>query len=158
MSSIEVKNVIKIFGEEPKKALKLLNEGCTKEEILKKTGMTVGVNNVSFEIKDNEIFVIMGLSGSGKSTLLRCLNKLIKPTSGQIIIDETDITKLDKKQLRELRRKKFGMVFQNFSLFHFRTVLENTHFGLEIQDIAKEEMETKQKKRWRQRQKNLLRE
>ena len=141
MSSIEVKNVVKIFGDNEQRALKLLKEGDTKEEILKKTGMTVGVNNVG----DNEMFVIMGLSGSGKSTLLRCINKLIEPTSGQIIIDEKDIMKLDKKELRELRRNKFGMVFQNFSLFPFKTVLENTQFGLELLDMEKEAMETRAK-------------
>lgn len=145
MSSIEVKNVVKIFGDNEQRALKLLKEGDTKEEILKKTGMTVGVNNVSFKVGDNEMFVIMGLSGSGKSTLLRCINKLIEPTSGQIIIDEKDIMKLDKKELRELRRNKFGMVFQNFSLFPFKTVLENTQFGLELLDMEKEAMETRAK-------------
>lgn len=145
MSSIQIKNVVKIFGEDEKKALKLLKEGEKKEEILESTGMTVGVNNVSFEIDNNEIFVIMGLSGSGKSTLLRCINRLIEPTSGEIIIDQKDITKLDKKELRELRRRKFGMVFQNFALFPFRTILENTYFGLEVYDNSKEEMEEKAK-------------
>ena len=145
MSNIKVKNVVKIFGNEDKKALNLLNEGYTKEEILEETGMTVGVNNASLEINDNEIFVIMGLSGSGKSTLLRCINNLITPTDGEVIIDGDDITKLDKNEMRELRRKKFGMVFQNFALLPFRTVLENTHFGLEISDIDKKEMEEKAK-------------
>ena len=145
MSNIKVKNVVKVFGNEEKKALNLLNEGYTKEEILKETGMTVGVNNASLEINDNEIFVIMGLSGSGKSTLLRCINNLIEPTAGEVIIDGDDITKLDKNEMRELRRKKFGMVFQNFALLPFRTVLENTHFGLEISDIDKKEMEEKAK-------------
>lgn len=145
MSNIKVKNVVKVFGNEEKKALNLLNEGYTKEEILEETGMTVGVNNASLEINDNEIFVIMGLSGSGKSTLLRCINNLITPTDGEVIIDGDDITKLDKSEMRELRRKKFGMVFQNFALLPFRTVLENTHFGLEISDIDKKEMEEKAK-------------
>lgn len=143
MSSIKVKNVIKIFGDDEKEGLKLLNQGKSKSEILKKKGMTVGVNDVSFEILENEIFVIMGLSGSGKSTLLRCLNRLITPTAGEIIIDEKDITNLDKKQLREIRQKKFGMVFQNFALFPFRNVLENTQFGLEIYGMDKAEMEEK---------------
>lgn len=143
MSSIKVKNVIKIFGDDEKEGLKLLNQGKSKSEILKKKGMTVGVNDVSFEILENEIFVIMGLSGSGKSTLLRCLNRLITPTAGEIIIDEKDITNLDKKQLREIRQNKFGMVFQNFALFPFRNVLENTQFGLEIYGMDKAEMEEK---------------
>lgn len=145
MSSIELKNVVKIFGEDERKALNLLKEGLTKEEILKTTGMTVGVNDVSFTIGDNKIFVIMGLSGSGKSTLLRCVNKLITPTAGEVIVDGVDILKLDKNELRNLRRKNFGMVFQNFSLFPFRTVLENTHFALELHGMDKEEMEEKAK-------------
>lgn len=141
MSSIELKNVVKIFGDDEKKALKLLKEENTKEEVLEKTGMTVGVNDVSFKINDNEIFVIMGLSGSGKSTLLRCINRLIDPTSGDIIIDGVNIVDLNKKDLREFRKKKFGMVFQNFALLPFRTVLENTYLGLEVYDKSKEEME-----------------
>lgn len=140
MSSIELKNVFKIFGDEEKKALKLLKEENTKEEVLEKTGMTVGVNNVSLKINDNEIFVIMGLSGSGKSTLLRCINRLIDPTSGEIIVDGENIVSLNRKEIREFRKKKFGMVFQSFALLPFRTVLENTYFGLEVYDISKEEM------------------
>ena len=140
MSSIELKNVFKIFGDEEKKALKLLKEENTKEEVLEKTGMTVGVNNVSLKINDNEIFVIMGLSGSGKSTLLRCINRLIDPTSGEIIVDGENIVSLNRKEIREFRKKKFGMVFQSFALLPFRTVLENTYFGLEVYDTSKEEM------------------
>lgn len=143
MSSIKVNNVVKIFGDDEKEGLKLLKEGKSKSEILEKKKMTVGVNDVSFEITDNEMFVIMGLSGSGKSTLLRCLNRLITPTSGEIIIDGEDITKLGKKQLRDLRRRKFGMVFQNFALFPFRNILENTQFGLEVYGMDKDEMEEK---------------
>jgi len=86
-----VKNVFKVFGDEPRKALKMLNDGLSKEEIFDKTGMTIGVQDASFEIYEGEIFVIMGLSGSGKSTLVRLLNRLIEPTSGNIYIDETDV-------------------------------------------------------------------
>ncbi|WP_026894591.1 quaternary amine ABC transporter ATP-binding protein [Clostridiisalibacter paucivorans] len=146
MAKIKMKNVTKVFGDDPEEGLKLLDQGYSKEEILKKKGLTVGVNNVSFDIESNEIFVIMGLSGSGKSTLLRCINRLIKPTSGEILIGDTDITKLDKKQLRDIRREKFGMVFQNFALFPFRNILENTQFGLEVYDMSKSEMEDKSKK------------
>ena len=87
-----VKNVFKVFGKEPKKALKMLNEGESKDKIFTKTGMTIGVQDASFEINEGEIFVIMGLSGSGKSTLVRLLNRLIEPTSGQIFIDDIDVT------------------------------------------------------------------
>lgn len=140
MLKIEVKNLTKIFGKHPDKGLGLLQEGKTKEEILEDTGMTVGVNQVSFEVNSKEIFVIMGLSGSGKSTLIRLINRLIEPTSGNIFIDGEDLSKLDKQRLREVRRKKLGMVFQNFALFPHRTVLENTGYGLEIQGVKKEEI------------------
>lgn len=136
---IEVKNASKIFGKSSKRAAQLLNEGKTKKEILKETGATVGVNNATFEVLDGEIFVIMGLSGSGKSTLVRLLNRLIDPTAGQILLDGEDIVKMNKEQLRNVRRKKIGMVFQNFALFPHKTILENTEYGLEIQGVAKEE-------------------
>lgn len=136
---IEVKNASKIFGKSSKRAAQLLKEGKTKKEILKETGATVGVNNATFEVMDGEIFVIMGLSGSGKSTLVRLLNRLIDPTAGQILLDGEDIVKMNKEQLRNVRRKKIGMVFQNFALFPHKTILENTEYGLEIQGVAKEE-------------------
>ncbi|MTI66167.1 MAG: glycine betaine/L-proline ABC transporter ATP-binding protein [Firmicutes bacterium] len=139
MEKIQVKKLVKIFGDNPKRGLKLLKKGHTKEEILAETGLTVGVNDVSFDINANEIFVIMGLSGSGKSTLLRCLNRLIEPTSGEVKLGDSNITSLDKKELRDVRKHKFGMVFQNFALFPQRTILENTEFGLEVHDDITEE-------------------
>lgn len=140
---IEVRNVTKIFGKNPQLGLKLLNEGKSKKEILEKTGMTVGVNKASFEVKAGEIFVIMGLSGSGKSTLVRMLNRLIEPNDGQVLIDGRDIVKMKAPQLREVRRKKMTMVFQRFALFPHRTVLSNTEYGLEIQGADKEKRRKK---------------
>lgn len=140
---IEVVHTTKIFGKHSKRAAQLLNEGKSKSEILKSTGATVGVKNASFDVYDGEIFVIMGLSGSGKSTLVRMLNRLIDPTMGSIRIDGEDIVVMNKEQLREIRRKKIGMVFQNFALFPHKTILENTEYGLEIQGIAKSEREEK---------------
>ena len=140
---INVKNVTKVFGKNQKKALQLLNEGNTKNEILQKTGATVGINQASFHVRSGEIFVIMGLSGSGKSTLVRTLNRLIDPTIGEISIDGKDITKMKKTELREVRRKKISMVFQKFALLPHRTVLENTEYGLEIQGMNKEERKQK---------------
>ncbi|WP_102345179.1 glycine betaine/L-proline ABC transporter ATP-binding protein ProV [Bacillus sp. Marseille-P3661] len=134
---IKVSDVTKIFGKSSKKALQLLKEGKSKEQILKETGSTVGVNRASFEVKSGEIFVIMGLSGSGKSTLVRLLNRLIEPTIGQVQIDGKDVVKMNKEELREVRRKKISMVFQKFALFPHRTVLENTEYGLEIQGVDK---------------------
>ncbi|GAB6099138.1 glycine betaine/L-proline ABC transporter ATP-binding protein [Halanaerocella petrolearia] len=139
MEKIEINNLSKIFGDKPKRGLDLVSQGYSKEEVLDKTGLTVGVNNVNFEINSQEIFVIMGLSGSGKSTLLRCLNRLIEPTSGEILLDGTDLMDFNKQELREIRRDKFGMVFQNFGLFPHRTVLENAEFGLEMQNVPQEE-------------------
>lgn len=133
MKKIVVENLVKIFGERPGKALKLLREGMSKNEILAKTGNPVGVADVSFTVNEGEILVIMGLSGSGKSTLVRCVNRLIEPTAGKVVIDGVDVTGLSRDDLLEFRRVKFGMVFQNFALFPHRTVLANAEFGLEIQ-------------------------
>lgn len=142
---IEVQGTTKIFGKNTKRAAQLLNEGKSKKEILQATGATVGVKNASFDVYDGEIFVIMGLSGSGKSTLVRMLNRLIDPTMGKILIDGKDIVEMNKEQLREVRRKKIGMVFQNFALFPHKTIQENTEYGLEIQGIAKETRQEKAK-------------
>lgn len=138
MSKILIQNVTKIFGRNQSAALKLVNQNLSKVEILNKTGATVGVYNANLEIEEGEIFVIMGLSGSGKSTLIRLLNRLIEPTSGEISIDGENITKLTKKNLQEVRRKKMSMVFQNFALFPQRTILENVEFGLEVKNVPKE--------------------
>jgi glycine betaine/proline transport system ATP-binding protein len=143
MEKIEVKNLTKVFGSNPKEGLKRLENGEGKEKILADTGLTVGVNKASFTVKSGEFFVIMGLSGSGKSTLIRLVNRLIEPTAGEILIDGQDIASMNKRQLIEMRRKKLGMVFQKFALFPHRTVLSNVEFGLEIQDVSKEEREKK---------------
>ena len=140
---IEVQGLIKVFGANPDKALRALAKGKSKAEILKETGLTVGINNIGFTVNKGEIFVVMGLSGSGKSTVLRCLNRLIEPTAGTIIIDGTDITQLKEKELRKFRQEKTAMVFQQFALLPHRTVLQNTVFGLEIQGISKKEREEK---------------
>ncbi|MYL18378.1 betaine/proline/choline family ABC transporter ATP-binding protein [Halobacillus litoralis] len=143
MPVIQVENLSKIFGKNAKKATKYLDEGQTKEEILEKTGNTVGVNRASFNVEEGEIFVIMGLSGSGKSTLVRLINRLIEPTEGSVLIDGEDLAKMDSRSLREVRRQKLSMVFQKFGLFPHRTVLENTEFGLEVQGIDKSERKKK---------------
>ncbi|HBC94168.1 MAG TPA: glycine/betaine ABC transporter ATP-binding protein [Pelotomaculum sp.] len=135
---IILQDLVKVFGEHPEKALSLLHEGFGKEEILAKTGQTVGVNKVSFTVQEGETFVLMGLSGSGKSTVLRCINRLIRPTEGKVLIDGENITTIAATRLCEIRRKKLGMVFQRFALFPHRTVLDNVAYGLEIQGINKE--------------------
>ncbi|MFC7063529.1 quaternary amine ABC transporter ATP-binding protein [Halobacillus seohaensis] len=143
MPIIQVKNLSKIFGKNAKKATKLLDEGYSKDEILEKTGNTVGVNRASFDVEEGEIFVIMGLSGSGKSTLVRLINRLIEPTEGSVLIDGDDLAKVDSKTLRNVRREKLSMVFQRFALFPHRTILENAEFGLEVQGLDKEKRKNK---------------
>ncbi|MBR7553001.1 glycine betaine/L-proline ABC transporter ATP-binding protein [Allobacillus sp. GCM10007491] len=143
MPVIEVDNLSKIFGKRSKEALSLLDEGLSKEEILKKTGCTVGVNRAKFQVEAGEVFVIMGLSGSGKSTLVRLLNRLINPTAGDVYVHDDNLSTMNKEQLRRVRREKMSMVFQKFGLFPFRTVLENTVFGMEVQGMDKEEREKK---------------
>ena len=116
----------------------MLKNGASKEEIMEKHKHGVGVNNASFSVDEGEIVVVMGLSGSGKSTLVRCINRLIEPTGGKIFIDGEDITGLKKEELRQVRLKKLGMVFQNFALYPHRTVLKNTEYGLEIGKVDPE--------------------
>lgn len=139
MSKIIIQNVTKIFGRNQSEALKLVEQHLPKEEILEKTGSTVGVYNANLTIEEGEIFVIMGLSGSGKSTLIRLLNRLIEPTSGEIFIDDVNITTLNKKGLQASRREKMSMVFQNFALFPHRTIIQNVEYGLEVRGVAKEQ-------------------
>jgi glycine betaine/proline transport system ATP-binding protein len=138
---VVIKNLYKIFGDEPKQALKLLQEGVAKEEIFDRTGQTVGVCDASFAINAGEIFVIMGLSGSGKSTLVRLLNRLIEPTAGQVLVDGRDIASMDDKALLELRRMDMSMVFQSFALMPHMTVGQNAAFGLELAGIDRDERE-----------------
>ncbi len=110
-----------------------------KEDMLSKTGHVIAVKDVSLEIYEGELFVIMGLSGSGKSTLIRCINGLVEPSDGKIFVDGEEVNTLSGVGLRELRRKKLSMVFQHFALFPHRSVLENVAYGLEIQGVGRDE-------------------
>ncbi|WP_270805373.1 glycine betaine/L-proline ABC transporter ATP-binding protein ProV [Aeromonas sp. QDB56] len=132
---LEVKSLYKIFGDQPDKAFKLLAKGHDRASILKKTGQTLGVQDVNLSINEGEIFVVMGLSGSGKSTLVRLFNRLIEPTRGQVLIDGEDIAAISERELRRVRRKKISMVFQSFALMPHLSVLENTAFGLELAGV-----------------------
>ncbi len=138
IEKIEIKNLYKIFGAHPEKAVDLLKNSKNKDEILFETKNVVGLNNVSLSIKSGEIFVIMGLSGSGKSTLARCINRLIEPTSGEIYIDGENITTMSYKELLQIRRNKIGMVFQNFALFPHLNLLDNVAYGLKVQGVPVE--------------------
>lgn len=136
---ISITNLYKVFGGNPKQALKLVEEGIDKDEIFNRTGQTLGVCNANLDINEGEIFVIMGLSGSGKSTLVRLLNRLIEPSAGQIFVDGKDIAAMNDEELLELRRKKMSMVFQSFALMPHLDVLDNTAFGLELSGVTKDE-------------------
>ncbi|EPH96728.1 glycine betaine/L-proline ABC transporter ATP-binding protein [Enterococcus casseliflavus] len=146
LSKVKVEHLTKIFGKKKQQALAMVKEQRSKNEILEKTGATVGVYDVNFEVNEGEIFVIMGLSGSGKSTLIRLLNRLIEPSGGDIYIDGVDVAKMSKEELREVRRHKINMVFQSFGLFPHRTILENTEYGLEVRGVSKEERTAKAEK------------
>lgn len=134
MQKIRIEHLSKIFGPHPEQALRQLDEGVDNAEI-RKTGHAVGVADVSFDVEEGELLVIMGLSGSGKSTLLRCLNRLNTPSRGSIFIDGEDITRFDREQLLNLRRRKISMVFQHFALFPQRSVADNAAYGLEVQGV-----------------------
>ena len=136
---ITIENVFKVFGDTPEAALQLVRQGVSKQDILARTGQSIGVFDASFTIAPGEIFVIMGLSGSGKSTLVRMLNRLIEPTAGRILVDEVDINQLSDAQMRALRRKDISMVFQSFALMPHMTVLDNTAFGLELAGVDRAE-------------------
>ena len=136
MPIIKVENLTKVFGEHPRQALDLVRQKKTRKEIVETTGQTVGVAEASFEVREGEILVIMGLSGSGKSTLVRLVNRLIEPTAGKVWIEGEEVTGMTTDELLKLRRHKIGMVFQRFALYPHRTVAENAEYGLEIQGVA----------------------
>jgi glycine betaine/proline transport system ATP-binding protein len=138
---LEVHGLTKVFGPDPASVLPLLSSGVDKEEILERTGHTVGLDDIDLHVRRGETFVVMGLSGSGKSTLVRCLNRLIDPTAGTLSLDGTDLLALDLKALREVRRHKMSMVFQRFALLPHRTVLENVAFGLRVQGVPRADRE-----------------
>jgi glycine betaine/proline transport system ATP-binding protein len=144
MAVIEVEALWKIFGGDPETARTLSKEeGCSKAEVKERTGSVIAVNDATFRVQEQEVFVVMGLSGSGKSTLLRCVNRLIEPTFGQVRVGGDDVTAYDDEQLRQLRRTKMSMVFQNFGLFPHRSVLGNVEYGLEVSGVDPEERQEK---------------
>ncbi|MFL6053366.1 MAG: glycine betaine/L-proline ABC transporter ATP-binding protein [Actinoallomurus sp.] len=144
MPRICAQRVSKVFGRRSAEVLRRIRQGAEPDE-LRRLGVTAAVADVSFEVNEGEIFVVMGLSGSGKSTLIRMLNGLLEPTAGSIEIDEVDITKMGGKELRRLRQEKVSMVFQHFALFPHRTVLENAAYGLEVRNAPKQERLAKAK-------------
>ena len=137
---IDCQSLWKVFGDKSAAAMKSIKErGLGKKEVLKEFNCVVGVSDASIEVRRGEIFCIMGLSGSGKSTLIRLLNKLITPSSGKVLVKGRDLAALSPVDLRQMRARNIGMVFQSVALLPHRTVLENAAFGLEVQGIAKPE-------------------
>jgi glycine betaine/proline transport system ATP-binding protein len=137
---VDCQSVWKIFGKSAPAAMDaVVQQGLSKTQILQNYGCVVGVSDVSLQVRRGEIFCIMGLSGSGKSTLIRLLNKLITPSSGKVLVKGKDVSSLSPAQLREVRARHIGMVFQSVALLPNRTVLENTAFGLEVQGVGKAE-------------------
>ena len=139
MSEIKIKieNLYKIFGSRPREYTDIVRDGVDKDELLSKYNHVLGLDNISLDIKEHSIQVVMGLSGSGKSTLIRHINRLIEPTEGTVTVDGEDITKLNKMDLLEFRRNKTGMVFQRFALFPHQNILDNVQFGLSIKNLDK---------------------
>ena len=144
---IQIKNLYKIFGKNPNSALEQVNDGVDKDELLEKHNHVLGLKDINLDIKEKSIQVVMGLSGSGKSTLIRHINRLIEPTDGSVVVDGEDVLKMNDENLRNFRRTKTAMVFQRFALLPHKTVLENTMFGLHIQNIDEKEANTRAR-RW----------
>ena len=139
---MKAKDLFKIFGPDPKRALKLMEEGLDKQEIYEKTGLTVGVRDAGFTVHGGEVFVVMGLSGSGKSTLVRMLNRPIEPTAGDVLVDGQNVTKMSMDELVKFRLHNMSMVFQSFALMPHLSVLDNAaFFGLELAKVDKERRE-----------------
>ncbi len=132
---LRIEHLYKIFGDAPQKILERLKGGASKQEIQSETGHVVAVSDVTFDIQPGEMFVVMGLSGSGKSTLVRCINQLIKPTAGRVLVDGEDIVAASPARLRQIRLTKIAMVFQHFALFPHRTVAENAAYGLKVRGV-----------------------
>jgi glycine betaine/proline transport system ATP-binding protein len=135
------RGVWKVFGRGAEEFM--ANDPAPTAEGLRSAGLMAGVRDVSLDIGEGEIFIVMGLSGSGKSTLLRCLSRLIEPTAGQVFFEGTDLLRASEAELIEIRRHKMGMVFQHFALLPHLSVLDNVAFPLTIQGVPKPEREAR---------------
>ena len=139
---LDCQNVWKIYGAHANRVHTESN-GSPSAEDLKAHGLIGAVRNANVQVRQGEIFVIMGLSGSGKSTLVRCMSRLIEPTGGEVLFEGKDLLTMNDKELIEIRRNKMGMVFQHFALLPHLTVLQNAAFPLEIQGVPKAEREAR---------------
>ena len=137
--AISVRGLWKVFGPQADKIVGTPFADLSREDLLAETGCTAAVRDVSFDVAEGEVFVVMGLSGSGKSTLVRCLTRLVDATAGEVVIEGEDILQANEKQLRHLRRTEFSMVFQHFGLLPHRKVIDNIAYPLEIQGVKKDD-------------------
>lgn len=144
MYAIEASHVYKVFGKRPEAAVERLKGGATALQLRSERNVAA-VIDASFDVKEGEVFVVMGLSGSGKSTLIRMVNGLVEPTAGALRVYGEDVVGMKHQQLRRMRRDKVSMVFQHFALFPHRTVGENAAYGLSVQGVAKDEGERRAK-------------
>ena len=135
--TLSVRNVWKVFGPNADKIIGTPDADLSRTELRNKTGNTIAVRDVSFDVAPGEVFVVMGLSGSGKSTLVRCMTRLIEPTAGELLFEHEDLLKVNAERLREIRRTKFSMVFQHFGLLPHRKVVDNIGYALEINGVSK---------------------
>jgi glycine betaine/proline transport system ATP-binding protein len=135
-AKLTCRHVWKLFGPEAETFLKGRNTP-PDSEALAAAGLVGAVRDVSIDVAEGEIFIVMGLSGSGKSTLLRCLSRLIEPTAGEVVFEGRDLLKAREREMIEIRRHKMGMVFQNFALLPHLSVLDNVAFPLSIQGVPK---------------------
>ena len=147
---VKISNLSKIFGDKPQDMLLHVRNGMNKADLLANHGHVLGLQDINVDIQASEITVVMGLSGSGKSTLIRHLNRLIEPTSGEIVIDGKDIMKMSKDDLNLFRQNKMPMVFQNFALFPHRTVLQNIALPLQVRGMVETERDQEAEK-WLER-------
>ncbi|RYC23704.1 quaternary amine ABC transporter ATP-binding protein [Ciceribacter ferrooxidans] len=138
---IEIRGLYKIFGPHGERYVDAVKAGLSKVELNARHGHVLGLKNIDMTIPAGKVTVIMGLSGSGKSTLIRHINRLIEPTAGEVLCDGVDICRMSAAELRDFRRRRTAMVFQNFALLPHRTVLENTFYGLKVQGIPRREGE-----------------
>ena len=136
--TLAVRNLWKVFGPAEHKVIGTPDADLPRDELRRKTGSMIGLRDVSFDVWPGEVFVVMGLSGSGKSTLVRCMTRLIEPTAGQVLLDGDDIRKANQAKLRDLRRRRFSMVFQHFGLLPHRRVIDNVAFGLEVRGESRD--------------------
>ena len=135
-ASIEIRDLYKIFGANPKPCVDLVKSGVSKSDLSKLHGHILGLNDINILMPAGKIQVVMGLSGSGKSTLIRHINRLIEPTAGSIIINGQNILDMSELELRDFRRNHTAMVFQKFALLPHRTVIDNVTFGLEVRGVT----------------------